>query len=155
MGEPSAMRYAATVTEAERVELAQYRDPPSYWRPTTRGDCLPGGRNCARPCPYVSCRHHLALEATRRGLLDVFPDMELDDLPETCSLDVADRGPQTLEDIGGMMNVTRERCRQIEARAIRSVKREPPADYLELSRADRPDPGVNRGQKWNRIGGRK
>jgi hypothetical protein len=39
-------------------------------RPTTRGECLQE----ARPCPWVSCRHHLLLEvAASKGGRDVRP----------------------------------------------------------------------------------
>jgi hypothetical protein len=39
-------------------------------RPTTRGECLQE----ARPCPWVSCRHHLLLEVARsKGGRDVRP----------------------------------------------------------------------------------
>ncbi len=78
--------------------------------PTTRGDCLPGGSNEARPCRYRGCRWHLDRE--RRWLHQV-PDMT-----ESCVLDVADRGGATLEEIGDMLGLTRERVRQIEEEAM-------------------------------------
>lgn len=40
------------------------------------------------------------------------------EMGETCALDVADRGEATLEDVGACMNVTRERIRRLEAKAI-------------------------------------
>ena len=47
-----------------------------------------------------------------------FPDLEPEELTQnigdTCSLDVADRGDTTLDRCGELMNVTRERIRQIE-----------------------------------------
>lgn len=89
--------------------------PLQQHRPRTRGDC----RRSPRPCPFVSCRWHLYLEVTSTGAVKLtFPDLEVDELPETCALDVADRGPHTLEDIGRFMGVTRERARQIEAIAM-------------------------------------
>ena len=37
---------------------------------------------------------------------------------ESCALDVADRGGTTLEDVGAIMNLTRERIRQVEVKAL-------------------------------------
>jgi len=50
------------------------------------------------------------------------PDVELWELAETCSLDVAERGGATLEDVGEVLNVVRERVRQIEMRALLTLK---------------------------------
>ncbi len=61
-----------------------------------------------------------------------FPELEPGEMVETrsCALDVADRGPQRLEDIGPMLNVTRERARQIEEEASRKLRRLPLAREL-------------------------
>jgi hypothetical protein len=37
---------------------------------------------------------------------------------ETCALDIADRGGTTLEEVGAIMNLTRERIRQVEVKAL-------------------------------------
>lgn len=100
----------------------------SYERPTTRGDCLAGGINAARPCPWVSCAQHLALdvhEATGNVKVtlpggDGEPD--LDAMRDTCALDVADRGGETLDEVGAATNLTRERIRQLEAVALRALR---------------------------------
>jgi len=91
-----------------------------HWRPQTRADC----RGVARPCPYVSCRHHLYLDVPRRtGALKLnFPDIEPHEMADSCSLDVADRGPQSLCDCGDMLNITRERTRQIEVMGMAKIK---------------------------------
>ncbi len=88
-------------------------------RPRTRDDCRGG----ERPCPWVSCAHHLALNISEKtGLVTLtFPDREIWDIPETCSLDVADRGDHTLDEIAKITNVTRERIRQIESKTLRSL----------------------------------
>ncbi len=85
-------------------------------RPRTRGDCVEG----PRPCPWISCRHHLAVDVSARtGSIKVnFPDIEPEELAESCSLDLADTGPTTLQEVGAAMNLTRERVRQIEIRAL-------------------------------------
>jgi hypothetical protein len=84
-------------------------------RPRTRGECVDG----PRPCPWVSCRHHLYLEVTEAGSLKlVHPDKQPEDLQPSCSLDVADKGPLTLDQVGATMNVTRERIRQLEGELL-------------------------------------
>lgn len=89
-------------------------------RPRTRGDCEDG----LRPCPFVGCKHHLFLDVTAKGNLILnFPDLEPEQLVESCSLDVADQGAQSLEVVGELMNITRERVRQLEVRAKDRAKR--------------------------------
>lgn len=85
-------------------------------RPRTRGECADG----PRPCPWAGCRHHLALDVNAsNGAIKVnAPDREVWELEETCALDVADRDGETLERVGALMNVTRERVRQLEDRAL-------------------------------------
>lgn len=100
-------------------------------RPRTRADCKDG----VRPCPFVSCTHHLYLDVSERtGAIKVnFPDVEPDDLeklPESCALDVAERGGETLEQVGAIMNLTRERIRQVEVKAL--AKCEAKADMFAL-----------------------
>ena len=41
---------------------------------------------------------------------------------ESCALDVADRGGTTLEDVGAIMNLTRERIRQVEVKALAKLQ---------------------------------
>jgi DNA-directed RNA polymerase sigma subunit (sigma70/sigma32) len=51
-----------------------------------------------------------------------FPDKEVWELEETCALDVADRGGITLEEVGTIMNLTRERIRQVETRGLLKLR---------------------------------
>ncbi len=87
-----------------------------YQKPRTRAECADG----PRPCPYVSCKHHLFLDVSARtGAIKLnFPDLEAWEMNESCALDVADRGGTTLEDVGAIMNLTRERIRQVEVKAL-------------------------------------
>jgi len=85
-------------------------------RPRTRGDCVDG----PRPCPWVSCRHHLYLDVTETGTIR-YPSCEVDEMGETCALDVADRGGNTLEVVGSLLRVTRERIRQVETMAVQNA----------------------------------
>lgn len=104
----------------ERRRLQQEEPDDGRRRlPLTRGDC----REAERPCPYISCKWHLFLDVSRKtgSIKFNYPDLidhdgapELEYLNETCALDIADRGGVTLEDLGEIMNMTRERIRQLE-----------------------------------------
>jgi hypothetical protein len=87
-----------------------------YEKPKSRSECAEG----ARPCPFVSCKHHLFLDVSARtGAIKLnFPDLEVWEMNETCALDIADRGGTTLEEVGAIMNLTRERIRQVEVKAL-------------------------------------
>ncbi len=89
-------------------------------RPKDRGTCKEG----MRPCPWVSCKHHLYLDVNpETGSIKLnFPDLEVSEMAETCSLDVADRGGITLEEVGEILNLTRERIRQVEVRGLIKLK---------------------------------
>jgi hypothetical protein len=88
-------------------------------RPFVRGDCLHG----MRPCPFVGCRYHLYLDVQPSGSLTCnFPEIDPDELDESCILDTIDvRGPMTLEDVSVLMNLSRERVRQIEEAALQKL----------------------------------
>ena len=93
-----------------------YPDVEDIERPRTREQCT----DAPRPCPFVSCQHHLYLDVSARtGAIKLnFPDLEVWDMTETCALDVADRGGTTLEEVGAIMNLTRERIRQVEVKGL-------------------------------------
>jgi len=106
--EPADLELEATIAELDAT------------RPHVRAECADG----PRPCPYISCKHHLYLDinpATGSIKLN-FPDKELCDLPETCALDVADRGGVTLEEVGTLLNLTRERIRQLETHGLLKLR---------------------------------
>ena len=86
-------------------------------RPRVRGDCAGG----ERPCPFVTCRHHMAVEVLDTGSLRIVSHLDLETLPQTCSLDVADAGEHTLEQVGVLLNLTRERVRQLERKGLKSA----------------------------------
>lgn len=92
-------------------------------KPRTRAECLQG-ENAERPCPFVSCKYHLYLDVSpRSGAIKLnFPHLEVWEMAETCALDVADRGGVTLEEVGEIMNLTRERIRQLETRGLAKLK---------------------------------
>lgn len=93
---------------------------PHPARPLHRRECVDG----PRPCPWAGCRHHLYLEVTPTGSVKlVFPELEVDQIPETCSLDVAEHGPLTLDQVGQALNVTLERARQLEAKTFGRLRK--------------------------------
>ncbi len=97
-----------------------YPDVDDVARPKTRAECVDG----ERPCPFVSCKHHLYLDVSARtGAIKLnFPDLEVWEMTETCALDVADRGGTTLEEVGAIMNLTRERIRQVEVKGLAKLE---------------------------------
>jgi hypothetical protein len=92
--------------------------PPEkpHWRPACRGECP-----LERPCPFVGCRHNLFLDVRQAtgNIQFNWPGLEPDEIPETCSLDVAARGPLELERVGVLLGgISREAVRQIEEKAM-------------------------------------
>jgi hypothetical protein len=73
---------------------------------------------------FLSCKHHLYLDVNpATGSIKVnFPDLDPWELEDSCALDVADRGGITLEEVGLVMNLTRERIRQLETRALLKLR---------------------------------
>jgi hypothetical protein len=118
---PKARTVAAKrLDSVERTAAQQLAEGEPTDRPRTRGECKDG----PRPCPYASCRFHLYVDVSpATGALRLnFPDLEPWELTETCALDVADRGGAILEKVGALMNVTRERVRQIETRGLLKLR---------------------------------
>ncbi len=108
------------LSKAELNRGRQLYPETDYWKPTSRADC----ENIERPCPYVSCKYHLYIDVHPvRGSIKLnFPDLEVWEMTETCSLDVADRGGITLEEVGEIMNLTRERVRQVETAGLAKLE---------------------------------
>jgi len=111
---------------ARRLGKVDFSDGMPYeaeleeYRPASRNDCVEG----PRPCPWISCKYHLYLDVNpRTGSIKLnFPDIEPWEMIHSCVLDIADRGPVTLEDVGRIMNLTRERIRQLEASASTKIR---------------------------------
>ena len=109
----------ASKREIERARLRLDSEPPPD-RPRTRAECASG----PRPCPHVSCKHHLYLDVSPyTGTIKInFPDIEVWEMRVSCALDIADNGGMRLEDVCDLMNVTRERARQIEIQALAKLE---------------------------------
>ncbi len=87
--------------------------------PLTRAGCA----DLPRPCPHVGCRHHLYLDVQAGGNLRLaFAEKEPEELEYSCSLDIADGGARILDEMAGVLGVTRERTRQIFERAVKKMR---------------------------------
>ncbi len=102
--------------QARAEELRSFK----YQRPDHRDQCVDG----VRPCPYVACKHHLYLDVNpETGSIKLnFPDLEVWEMEATCALDVAERGGITLEEVGEILNLTRERIRQVEVKGLQKLR---------------------------------
>lgn len=112
-------------------------DDPFETKPQTRADC----RSMPRPCPFVSCRHHLYLDITRQNRINVnrlVDDMPVEEalleMPETCSLDVAEKDElprprdgrgyldlPTYGEVGKLFGIKHDGVRKVELRALRKI----------------------------------
>ncbi len=112
------------------IELGRmlYPDVADVVKPKKREECA----EALGPCPFVSCKHHLYLDVSAKtGAIKLnFPDLEVWEMTESCALRVADRGGSTLEEVGTIMNLTRERVRQVEVKGL--AKLEALSDMYEL-----------------------
>lgn len=130
---PGARRWGPTIsirqmlakpvelTKEERLALAVNE------RPRFRRDCQPerGERPAGRlrvwrdgqACPWVSCRFHLAIaiNPVKGGMKEL---RNWQDGQPVCVLDLAEEGGITLDRVGYLEGITRERVRQIEVRAL-------------------------------------
>lgn len=111
-----------TRTSLRAFDAADYTAELAIARPRTRGEC----REDPRPCPWVGCKHHLFLDVNpETGTIKFnYPLAQPWELEESCALDLADRGGLTLEEVGQLTNLTRERVRQIEVKGLLTIKRE-------------------------------
>jgi hypothetical protein len=122
-------RGAPARTELVRELVRRHRESipyeyPDVERPRTWGECVEqelGTRQT--PCGFVSCQHHLYLDVTQgHGVRLNFPDKDPDEIRQTCSLRVAHDGGSSLGRVALLTNLTRERVRQIEEKALAKVR---------------------------------
>lgn len=137
-------------------------------RPRNRLDCADEDR----PCPFVGCRFHLAIEVNEETGTMTSPLMhrglkQRDDedyaeawmgavadaiqfMPYSCAWDAAAEGPRTLDEVGDLMARTRERTRQIEVRGLVQLRRPMKKDgWHEHEPADAAGPA----ERMRRAGG--
>ena len=106
-------------TKPVHLHLVTPRSPDA---PQSRGEC----QSAERPCLFVACKFSLYLDVTRAGSLVVnFADLEPDEMGESCALDIAERGGESLDVVARAMGLTKQRVAQIEdmARGKLAAKR--------------------------------
>jgi hypothetical protein len=88
--------------------------------PATWGECQEPGK---LPCPRYSCRYHLKFDINLEtgALKDLYPDQEWYEMPDTCALEVASRGPHKLQEVGAALSVVMEHARETLDDAIDEV----------------------------------
>jgi len=120
---PAHTRRGKTISRRDLQRARMLPAPyPDVERPVTRADCEYG----PRPCPWVSCRHHLYLDVTPSGGLHLnHYGIDVDEVPATCSLDLTRREGMTIDEVGDVLGITRERARQIEHQGIRKIRHLP------------------------------
>jgi len=134
--EPAARRPSRTGTISQLVQDQLVDAHPIDARPVDRPRYRPECRNGPRPCPLVGCFFNNYLEIRRRAnrppeIKLLHPDRLPEDMPpeDSCTLDLAEDGPQTLDRVGQVLGLTRERIRQIETKILKriahSVKKDP------------------------------
>jgi len=122
-------RFRARVMRADHADTEGYDEPI----PSTYGECLSRALGTlTQPCWYLRCRYNLLLDIDpRSGSYKVtWPDLtsgaygdEYHALPaHTCALHEAAHGGLTVHELGLMLNLTRERVRQIETKALHALR---------------------------------
>lgn len=127
---PRVRAHTVSVKRLSRRELergaAEYPEQPGrdYLRPRTFEECESVGLGDITPCPFVSCKHHLYLDVNpRTGSIKLnFPGREVDELPATCALRVAQHGGRTLDAVAEVMALTRQRLSQLEDRILDKIR---------------------------------
>jgi len=85
-------------------------------RPRTRGDCIDG----ARPCPWVSCKYHLYLDVSTAGSISINSPVPLEEMAETCALDMAKR-VQSFSEIGRVLGMSKQAVERIQFYALQKL----------------------------------
>lgn len=124
--------------------------------PESRSECRDG----ERPCPLVSCRYHLLLDVGSQAVnprtqepiqgraqlhfsraVDESSENDiaavLQEMPETCALDVADRGAHTLQRLAEIVNARFQSVDEVGRRALEKI-REAGHDFDEREHPDDP-----------------
>jgi hypothetical protein len=107
------------IDSQETEQISDGEDTFYLERPRNRSQCIDG----PRPCPWVGCKFNLFLDVRADGVLRLnFPGQEIEELLNSCALDLAEHGPRTLEQVALIMGMSKERARQLEDSAFTKLK---------------------------------
>lgn len=106
--------------------------------PKTREECRGG----LRPCPWLGCKYHLGIgRMSKYGMRLNTNVVDEDGVPwpdaQTCTLDLAEEDGITLDAVGTILGLTRERVRQIESSGIEKMREsweKPPRECISCGR---------------------
>lgn len=83
-------------------------------------------------CHLFGCRYHnlrqpaafaaRTTDAAKRRHRERVLLQDYHRLPAMCSLEIASEGPHTMEEVGNILDMTKERVRQIEVRALYKIR---------------------------------
>ena len=152
---------AASVANTEKI-LAELGPDVLATRPKTRQDCLPGGSNAQRPCPWVSCEHHPLVDINIKSgsiespypelfsIEDGIPVIDWEKAQFSCVLDFVDQHAHgvALEEVAASLQMTRENVRWIENAGLRQLRLFFIDDVPLKTRAD----GVELKKKFYELG---
>ena len=98
----------------------------SVKRPKTRAECA----DVPRPCPFASCRYSTRIDVGKHHLRVYREELQesedpLVDVPAdtSCALDVAERGEHLLEEVGEVLECTKQRAEQVEKEALLRLRK--------------------------------
>ena len=119
-------RYLGAAVRKEALTPEDEALLESVERPRTRLDCMPGGMNAARPCPFLSCRYHLGVEIAHNAdtgepqWMRHMLEWEEDGGP-SCALDVADQGARMPTEVGVITGMTKQGAVFVVKRALAAL----------------------------------
>ena len=94
------------------------------------GECVEKRLKTGDPCSVFGCKYHLFTTLSKTQLLGINDNPGGDDemidrffKQETCVLIAGLQGSKTLKEIGDLFWTSRERIRQIEAVALRKIRK--------------------------------
>ena len=131
--EELAKEMGVSVSKVKTIKRSIRPDPISLDMPvgdedkTTVGDFIEDGEN---PDPLKYAKHALLREEIEK-VLHILDNRELEIIRLRFGLDT-EGYPRTLEEVGNSFNLTRERIRQIEAKAIQKLKNSYRCEKLKL-----------------------
>ena len=112
MAQPMRVPGPAAVAEAQPRGSASLLRNVRLRRYPNLSECVDDGPPDA-PCQHTECRYHLA----HRGYWEHVTRPTWD-----CSIDIANAGPHTLDEVAVFLGVSGERVRQIEEQALALLK---------------------------------